>query len=167
MAYTGAGAAAIADGLEYNEAMNRERMLGIDVSRRVLLISHCLRESRTCVADTTEKGIECVSCNELCQVNMITQAAMRHGYRAVCVAPGGSLAIKFIKEHMPLGVVAVACCKELEEGVQAVRELAEKAGITPPAVVTVPLRKDGCVDTLVDVDKALAAIAIGCRQQSQ
>ena len=54
--------------------------------------------------------------------------------------------------------------KELEEGVCAVNEFVAsgKAGrLTPPVIVSVPLLKDGCVDTEVDEDEAKRII--NCR----
>ena len=88
------------------------------------------------------------------------------GYKGVCIAPGGSLALKFIQKTKPLGIVAVACVKELAEGVCAVRELAEKGIVQSggqdiaPVIFTIPLTKDGCVDTEVDEDEALRIIGL-------
>jgi hypothetical protein len=59
-------------------------------------------------------------------------------------------------------VVAVACEKELAEGVEGVKALA-KVNLTPLTVI-IPLVKDGCVDTEVDVVKALEIITTGCME---
>jgi hypothetical protein len=67
------------------------------------------------------------------------------------------MAVRFVKERRPKGIVAIACPKELEEGVAAVAEMS-RGNSDPPAIVTVPLLRDGCVDTEVDVDQALRAI---------
>jgi hypothetical protein len=85
---------------------------------------------------------------------------MEYGYKGICVAPGGRLAVKYITEMRPAAIIAVACDKELEEGVKAVKTLAEDDDI--PLIVIVPLLKDGCVDTVVDTDEALEVIGAGC-----
>ena len=56
--------------------------------------------------------------------------------------------------------MAVACDRELVEGVDGVKKLAEAETQVPPIVV-VPLAKDGCVDTEVDEEQVLRAIALG------
>ncbi len=66
-----------------------------------------------------------------------------------------------LKESSPQGIVAVACHKELEEGICGVKELADNDGLMPPIVV-VPLTTDGCVDTEVNEEQALQVIASGC-----
>ena len=57
--------------------------------------------------------------------------------------------------------MAVACDKELQEGIHGVSELAP-SGQKPIPIVVIPLSKDGCVDTEVDVRLALEKIALGC-----
>lgn len=81
---------------------------------------------------------------------------MRLGYKGVCVAPGGALALRYVQEKRPLLVVAVACQKELLEGEEAVKGLEEV-----PRVVSLPLSRDGCVDTEVDVAAALDLLREG------
>jgi hypothetical protein len=93
-------------------------------------------------------------------VNHLRSAALEYGYQGVCVAPGGHLAIKYVKEKRPRAIVAVACEKELEEGVQGVKALAKEK--ISPLVVIIPLLKNGCLDTEVDVEKALEIISAGC-----
>jgi hypothetical protein len=67
------------------------------------------------------------------------------------------LALRFVRETAPQAVVAIACQKEVEEGIQAVGELSESR----PWVVTVPLLRDGCVDTEVDLEEALRVLGAG------
>jgi hypothetical protein len=57
--------------------------------------------------------------------------------------------------------VAVACQKELEEGIRGVRGI-EGGDIAAVPIVVIPLSKDGCVDTEVDAEEALATLALGC-----
>jgi hypothetical protein len=138
-----------------------DRLLDVHPSERVLLVSHCLRPSKGCRAKTGAWGIECVGCNPSCQVNIMKTTALESGYKAVCIAPGGSLALKFVREHKPKGIVAVACKKELEEGIENVRKLSDGEECRAPAIVIVPLTKDGCVDTEVDIEVAVGKITLG------
>ncbi len=151
--------------IEDYSAESEERLSRVDPSRRILLISHCLRSSDVCKASIETWGVDCVECNPSCQVNKLRRRALDLGYQGVCIAPGGSLALKYIKEQKPAGIVAVACMKELEEGIDNVARLAGTGSPAPPVVV-VPLTRDGCVNTEVNVNEAFAKISIGCAAQS-
>jgi hypothetical protein len=142
---------------------NEEKLKSIDPGGRVLLISHCLRSSEKCRARMGKKGLECLDeCKNRCSVGRLRLLAVVCGYKGVCIAPGGSMALKFIKKTRPQGIVAIACMKELEEGVCAVNEFVEagRQDGEPPVIVSVPLLKDGCVDTVVDEDEAKRAIRL-------
>ena len=82
----------------------------------------------------------------------ILKAAEKAGYGGVCVAPGGRLAVQFLAERQPAGVIAIACDKELEEGLEAIAQMDWEDD--NPIVVTFPLSQDGCVDTKVDIEAA-------------
>lgn len=134
----------------------------VSPAERVLLLSHCLRPSQTCPGKVHKRGLVCPEgCTEDCVLGRLRQAALALGYKGVCIASGGSMAYKFVAEQKPRGIVAVACPKELAEGVEAVLDLAS-SNDEAPAIVVVPLTKDGCVDTEVDEAQALAAISLGC-----
>ena len=129
----------------------------VPFSRRVLLLPHCLRPSQDCPGKMTKQGMDCAGCAIAeCVVRQLRNAADEVGYAGVCVAPGGRLAVRFLEEHQPAGVVAVACDKELEEGLEAIDQMKWAEG--KPAVATVPLSQDGCVDTEVDLGIARAVI---------
>jgi hypothetical protein len=140
---------------------NIEQQLAlVDASERILLLPHCLRRSETCQAKYNKHGLECCGCDPECPVNRLSRAAVELGYKGICVAPGGRLAINYIKETRPKAIVAVACQKELEEGVQGVREI-DGGDISEIPIVVIPLLKDGCIDTEVDEEEALETIALG------
>jgi len=118
---------------------------------RLLLLPHCLRRSAHCRAHyTRESGLQCEACDADCPINRILAAARARSLGLVCVAPGGSMAVAFLKQHKPQGILAVACPKELAMGVEAVVGLSRNGW--NPIVVTVDLLHDGCVDTEADVD---------------
>jgi geranylgeranyl diphosphate synthase, type II len=133
-----------------------EKLSRIDPSRRVLLIAHCLRPSKLCDARMGKQGLMCKDdCSHRCVVGKLRILAQSLGYGGVCIAPGGSMALKYIKEKKPKGIVAIACQKELEEGVCAVRDIIKEGQVKEmPVIVSVPLSKDGCVDTEVDQQEA-------------
>ena len=141
-----------------------ERLSEIDASERILLLPHCLRRSASCRAKYNEYGLECQRCNPDCPVNRLTRAAARLGYKGVCVAPGGRLAVNYVKLMHPRAIVAVACEKELDEGVRGVQKLTKMAS-SAPIIAIIPLSKDGCIDTDVDEDQALEIISFGCSQE--
>ena len=138
-----------------------EQLIVIEPAQRVLLLPHCLRRADTCQGTYTKQGLECHECNPDCPANQLRQTAIRLGYKGICIAPGGRLAIKYVEENRPLAIVAVACQKELQEGIHGVSELVGNGQQMIPIVV-VPLSKDGCVDTEVDIKMALEKISLGC-----
>ncbi|HEX2922430.1 MAG TPA: DUF116 domain-containing protein, partial [Chloroflexota bacterium] len=104
-------------------------------------------------------------CAEDCVVGRLRRAALELGYKGVCIAAGGTMALNYVAEQDPRGIVAVACERELAEGIDGVRGLPVD-GKEPPVIVIVPLLKDGCVDTEVDEQLALETIASGCYAES-
>ena len=141
-----------------------ERLSAVPASERVLLLSHCQRPSQTCPGKFNKTGLRCpADCTENCRLGDLRKAALELGYRGVCIAAGGAQALRYVKETNPRGIVAVACHKELDEGVAAVRELTLPTAVEPPPILRVPLLRDGCVDTEVDMNVALEAISLGCR----
>lgn len=135
-----------------------KRLAQVPPRERVLLLPHCLRPSQTCPGRPSHEGFQCpAGCKEACPIRILREEAVRLGYKGVCVAPGGALALRFVRETAPQAVVAIACQKELEEGIQAVGGLSEPR----PWVVTVPLLRDGCVDTEVDLEEALRVLGAG------
>lgn len=138
----------------------------IHPSQRILLLPHCLRPSQTCPGKYSKRGLECLEdCTEDCTIGRLRRTALSLGYKGVCIAPGGRLAVKYVKEKSPKAIVAVACQKELEEGIHGVRELSENDKLAPLMVI-IPLVKDGCVDTEVDEKQALKMITLGCSLES-
>jgi hypothetical protein len=120
-----------------------------------------LRPSQTCPGRFNKEGLQCpAGCQQDCAIGHFRQAANEMGYKGVCIAAGGAQALRFVKERKPKGIVAVACDKELEEGVQSMGEISDQLKETP-TVMVVPLLKDGCVDTEVDETAVLRAIRLG------
>jgi hypothetical protein len=143
---------------------NLKKLSVIEPSQRILLLPHCLRRSNTCQAFHNSEGLQCIGCNADCAINLLKAAALEYGYGGVCVAPGGHLAVKYVRDKRPSAVVAVACEKELKEGIQGVRSLSKEN--IKPVMYVIPLLKNGCLDTEVDVEFAISVIATGCPVKS-
>ncbi len=128
--------------------------------RRMLLLPHCLRPSEGCPGKMTRQGLICDGCTRTdCKIQPIREAAIAAGYQSICIAPGGRLAVRCVAEARPGGIVAVACDKELREGVAAVQSLdwSDWDQDIPP-IYQIPLSRDGCVETDVDVALAIETI---------
>lgn len=140
-------------GLTVLNKYSHEMMKAIPFAQRILLLPHCMRPSEQCRAKFKKDGLQCLTdCQNNCQISALRKLAEKWGYQGVCVAGGGSMAIKYIKQHKPLGIVAVACDKELEEGVCAVEDYyRENDSETPPVIISIPLASTGCLDTKVDL----------------
>ncbi|MBE3112755.1 MAG: DUF116 domain-containing protein [Acidobacteria bacterium] len=140
----------------------RVAFASIDPAERILLLPHCLRPSDGCRGKHTRSGMQCPDdCDLSCAIRSLREAAVEAGYKGVCIAPGGRLALRYVEENRPRGIVAVACDKELAAGVNGVREVSAK-GIPLPSMVVIPLARDGCVDCEVDEDEAIRTIRLGC-----
>ncbi len=140
-----------------------ETLSRVNPSQRVLLLSHCQRPSQTCPGKFNKQGLQCPpDCKEECNLAKLKNTALKLGYLGVCIAAGGAQALRFVKDNNPAGIVAIACHKELDEGIAAVKELSEGSTAKHPPIVVVPLLRDGCVDTEVDMEQAIKAITLGC-----
>ena len=136
------------------------RYAGIPFMDRVLLLSHCLRPGESCPAKFRSDGLNCpADCDLPCVIGKVQRAALSLGYKGVSIAAGGSMALRFIKEKKPRGILAVACFRELSEGVEAVAN-SVKNFRDIPAIVVVQLTKDGCIDTEVDERELMDALAL-------
>lgn len=141
---------------------DEEKIASIPPQERVLLLPHCLKPSDHCTAKFTKEGLNCPEdCQIDCQIRSLRKIAQEKGYKGVCTAAGGVMALKFIRKNNPEAIIAVACDKELEEGVCAVEKYAKvDKTIKVPVLITIPLAEDGCVDTIVDMKEAERIIKI-------
>jgi len=146
---------------EISTGVNIEELAAVPPESRVLLLPHCLHPSATCPGKYSKQGLVCAEdCTEPCVIRTLRDAALALGYRGVCVAPGGSMVLRFVEQTAPRAVVAVACQKELALGVAGVNELVRDGKITMPTIAVIPLSKDGCVDTEVDVTSAIQILQV-------
>ena len=141
-----------------NNFLNEKKLIEVPPKDRVLLISQCLRPSKTCEGKLMDEGLECEhECIESCVIRKFRETALKLGYRCVSIAAGGSMALNVVKKYKPKGIVAIACSKELKDGIEGVEKMFEDS---TPAIVVVPLTKVGCVDTEVDIGHAIEVINV-------
>jgi len=109
----------------------------------LLLLAHCL-QLEECSHKLTKDVFNCAGCGK-CNIADLVKISEKFGIIAK-VATGGRLAKRLVKELGPDLILAVACEKELIEGIAAVYPF-KVVGITNS-------RPCGpCVNTLVDVKK--------------
>ena len=137
----------------------REQVAAIPVSRRLLLLPHCLKHSRGCPAEFDERGLECVKCGA-CNIADFRDVSESMGYR-VLVAEGSPLVLRIIVSGHVDAIVGVACLNVLEKAIDKIL----LAGIPCMAV---PLLSSECRNTSVDEDWVHEMIhAVGPDARSQ
>ncbi len=115
----------------------------------LMLVPSCLQNSE-CTAIVRTDINACRRCGK-CKVKDIVELAERYGVRCA-VATGGRLALEMAKDDGVKAVIAVACEKELREGMKAV--------FPKPGLGILNLRPNGpCKDTDVDLAEVEEAIA--------
>jgi len=120
----------------------------IPANQKVIFLPQCLR-SLDCKAKTTEDGIICINCGK-CSIGHFKKEAESFGYK-VFIAPGSSLVKNIVKKYKFRATLGVACIPELKEGVRIMK----KQGIL---TLSIPLLKDGCVNTKVDWNRVRKAV---------
>jgi hypothetical protein len=132
-------------GVELHNIRNEPGFAKSSNDERILFLPHCLRVAERCKGKYTDEGLICRHCTKDCKVHLITTEAKKLGYKCF-VVPGGAMVFNIAKKYKPKGVVAVACFNELKEGA------ARTSGDYNVPFQLVPLLKDGCVNTEVDVE---------------
>lgn len=113
----------------------------IPAERILLLLPHCLQQ-HDCQRRITFNPYNCIRCGK-CPVGALLDLADRTGVK-IAVATGGTLARRHIKEKRPLAVVAVACPRDLGQGML-------DAHPVPVAGVENSRPVGDCLDTQVDI----------------
>lgn len=127
----------------------RETVARVPFGRRVLLLPQCLRGRETCPAEVDDVGLLCQSCGR-CPIGLLQQEAEERGY-VVLVAEGTTVVTTLLETGKVDAVIGVGCLEALERSFPAV------AGNAIPGIA-IPLLRDGCDATGVDVDWVLDAI---------
>ena len=127
----------------------RPSLGGIPYSRRLLLLLKCLRHKDRCQGKLDEFGLVCARCGS-CIIDEIHAEAEDLGY-VIMVAEGSPLVMALIESGQVEAVVGVSCLAVLEN-VFPYMEAAAVPGLA------IPLLRDGCEDTEVDMESVWDAI---------
>ncbi len=130
----------------------KEEVAKVPFENRIVLVPQCLRHPEDCEAEMGEYGYKCEHCGN-CEIDDIVSEADELGYSDLFIVPGSSMAKNLLKEKNPEAVLAVACHPELVEGFEA-------GHVFDIPINGVPLGKEGCVDTEVDVNKVKKKLQI-------
>lgn len=140
--------------IEVNNNLVESKKINLKAKQLMILLPHCLQDA-DCPHKITIDIDNCQHCGNCCISELIDLGSKYHAL--VKVATGGTLARKFIEDYRPAGVIAVACERDLSQGIQDIGNL--------PVYGVLNCRPNGpCFNTSVDMDqveKALQTICIG------
>jgi uncharacterized protein len=145
--------------IELRNEIDKEKFSETELSERVLLLPQCLRNSRECKALLEDRGFRCApvnGCSTNCPVHQIKSVADELGYTTF-ILPGGSMSVEILRSIQPKAIVAVACFGELEIGMTRVKKNGEIKKIRAQMI---PLLKDGCKDTMVNIDEVFESLRL-------
>lgn len=135
--------------LQARNLVERERF--VQTRKRVLLLPHCSRKylDNRChaVFDPEIPSYLCGHCSPDCLVNRAAGFAEKKGYD-VYILPGGSCVPKILKTKHYEGVVGVACGEETKLSGEMLKAM-------DVAAQSVPLIKNGCANTIFNVETLL------------
>lgn len=101
--------------LNFNNEVVISNFTRIENPRILVLLPHCLQSSE-CKIRITNDINDCAECGR-CDVAQIKQSLSKYNVK-LAVATGGSLARKLIVDNRPDIIIAVACHRDLTEGVR-------------------------------------------------
>ncbi len=121
----------------------------VPFERRLFFLPACLRSPTACEAQINSTGLNCAGCRR-CVICDLTAAAEQLGY-SVMVAEGTPNVVTKLLEADSDAVIGVACLDSLEKSF-------EKAVSLGVPHIAVPLLKDGCRETVAEVEHVLALL---------
>jgi len=125
------------------------QVIGVPISKRLLLLPHCLRSAEQCPAVYDAEGLHCQQCGA-CALGRLKSAAEELGYR-VLIAEGSPAVMQWILSGKTSAILGVGCLRSLEKAFEKL----QLAGI--PAIA-VPLHDSTCRDSTTDIDWVLEMI---------
>lgn len=134
-----------------NNEVWRETVASIPYERRLLLLPQCLRHPQDCPAEMDEFGLLCAECGR-CHISELQSLAENLGY-VVLVAEGSTVVSKLLEGGKVDAVVGVSCLSALEKSFPHMADSAIPG-------LAIPLIRDGCIGTEVDLDAVRDAIEL-------
>lgn len=135
--------------IELKNSMYKDSFKEIPPKEKIVFLPQCLRNSKTCKAVLGQSGWICKKCSghTTCKVYKIKEKSESLGYK-VFIVPGVSMVFKIIENLKPMGVLGVACMKELTMATEAL-------GIPAQGI---QLLRDGCVNTDVNLKEVINSL---------
>ncbi len=133
-------------GIDIRNHLFREEFAKISPQDKILVLPQCIRDLNCPARLDPASGIKCRECGK-CVIKELKEEADRLGYR-LYVVPGGRFVERIVKAVRPKAALGVACHKDLN---LAMHEIS-RANII---VQGVPLMRDGCMNTAVDLKELL------------
>ena len=124
----------------------------VDFKDRFIFIPHCMRNTAVCKAKDEGCFYSCAKCNA-CKIGQIVSFAQTLGYEKIYIMKGGKAIQQIIETEKPKAIVGIACYFEGKLGIK----LADKYKLP---VQFIPLTKDGCSNTDVDLEEAKKIISL-------
>ena len=132
--------------IDLRNTLNKQKFENIDSKDVIIVLPHCLR-SIDCPAKLGPIGIECINCNK-CDIGIIKEIGDKKDITTYIV-PGSSFIKNVLKVKPFKAVIGVACPIDLNKSMTALSKFAPQG---------VYLLKDGCINTIVDIDEVIALI---------
>ncbi len=133
--------------VRYIEDHNRnvlKKKFRIPPEKIMILMPHCIQNSE-CGIRITFNPQNCIRCGK-CAVSELVAIAERFNVM-LCIATGGTIARKLIRDKRPEAIIATACFRDLTEG------LSEIPDIPVVGVLNIIGPSGPCVNTDVDTEK--------------
>lgn len=126
-------------GVEVRNKVNEKVYKHVEPQEKIVVLPHCLR-STECEAKLESSGLVCNNCNR-CVIGVIKNKAEEKGIQ-VFIIPGSTFLKKIIEKNNFKAVLGVACYQDLNLSMMKLSKFSCQG---------VPLLKDGCINTKVDV----------------
>ncbi|MEE8167775.1 MAG: DUF116 domain-containing protein [Candidatus Hydrothermarchaeales archaeon] len=139
-------------GIDVRNHLSLNKFAAIKPQDKILVVPQCLRDLKCPARLDPASGIKCKECGK-CIINDIKEEAERLEYK-MFIVPGGRFVERIVKIMQPKAALGVACCKDLNLSMHEI----SKANIV---VQGVPLIRDGCMNTAVDVKELLNRMKLG------
>lgn len=114
-----------------------------------------MRKAPGCPATFDESGYKCVSCGA-CGIKDIVEEASNRDFN-IYIVPGGSLVKKVFADQKISGddiVIGIACETELKD----MKKSFNKTKFDKKNAIAVMLKKDGCINTEVDISEVIEVL---------
>ncbi len=139
-------------GIDVRNTLSSRAFSMVRAEDRILVVPQCLRHPKCPARLDSSRGILCKECG-LCIIKSLKGEAEKMGYRFYAV-PGGRFVERIVRTVRPRAALGVACYKDLNV---AMHELSRSKFI----VQGVPLVRDGCVGTEVNLRELLDRMRLG------